>query len=581
MDRRKYKTKRFTAKGELDESIFNNIDFSGERKLIPPGEINEVLNVGEQFDLERERSKIYRFIFTISPLFSNPLMNVTSNNNWGPIGNNNNNTDGNSLSTLNNDIFKIDPYTDTFNYINNKYNNVYTYEESINKNLKEVNGWFGFNNPDFTSRDIKYYDMEPTRKRFDLNSNINKNWDFLLTYPSDIDKTHYVVDGGLLIVNGQSVNVGGKSMVALSTATNHGLNFNDNVTLTEMGNPLLNGTFNVEMLGLDDGSLKGNVFVINVDSNDVQGDLSPNFDNGRMRKNLNGQLSEYYLRKFSNMLLTKDDYEIYPLAFSNNIFNDQNYQLIINQDIDIADLKDNLGRPLSELYLTFIKRVDGNFFNNIDSGLDLEYLEGNLNNPKLSNVREIYNGSNTENLETNVNASATTFYGDLVEYNKLTIKEEVLSSVLHRFNTKNRESSSTLTTTQAAGGPRNEGYLYNPHHKVVIGRFSSYTELGPSGTTVGIPDYAEDLGDGRLLWRDYLPLGIPDGEGNVLDYPFLNGVNYIYENICFKTFRQDPFAVYGLYYFGGFDNNGNFDPPDPKGGNITDNFTINRGENAC
>jgi hypothetical protein len=576
MDRRKYRLKKFTSKKDNNKNSFVSVNFDGERKLLPPGEINHVIDVGEEFNKERNASTLYRLIFTINPIFSNPLFNVNSIGYLGTDFNNvSPNENNNSFATFDEDIFKMNAFDEILNDI--KYN----YKESVNINLTENDGWFGFYDPDVTKTGIcRFYDMEPTRKRFDLNSNVNKNWDILITYPYDSDDTHDSVNGGLLIINSRPVEVGGRAMIALATSTYHGLTTGDRVTLNNMSYLQLNGTFKVERLGLDNGDYKYNYFVIDVDPVGISNSLS-----GRLRRNYNGELSTYYLRKVKNLMLNKDDYEIYPLAFSNSVFNDQVFQLAITEDIDIAGLTDNLGRPLSELFITFIKtdsKVKNNpVFGKVKSGLDLEFINDNLTITTLSNIRRIHDGSNTPfqthiPLENNLTVNDNDYYLDVVEFNRLEQREIVLTDVLHRFNTINRE---TASSGSRPGGPRREGYLYKPHHRIKIKEFSLYVEQG-NEFTAGIPDYAADLGDGRYLWRDLLDIGVFDGEDDLLDYPFTNGTHYIHTNLCFKTMRQDPFNNYGLYYAGDLDEN-NYDPADPRGDSITDDYLINRSDDIC
>lgn len=57
----------------------------------------------------------------------------------------------------------------------------------------------------------------------------------------------------------------------------------------------------------------------------------------------------------------KNDFEnhIGKLAFSKNIYNDNITEIVFTDDIDFSVLKDNLGRPLSELYLTIFKSNHG------------------------------------------------------------------------------------------------------------------------------------------------------------------------------------------------------------------------------
>jgi hypothetical protein len=117
-----------------------------------------------------------------------------------------------------------------------------------------------------------------------------------------------------------------------------------------------------------------------------------------------------------------------------------------------------------------------------------------------------------------------------------------------------------------------------------IRQFSNYVESGDANT-IGIPDYAIDLGDGRWLWRDILDIGVNNGQETTLNYPFLNGAHYIYQNYCFPVRRQDPYGLYDLLYFGQENDNSGIptqlEPYDIIGSGLPDNFNINESENAC
>jgi hypothetical protein len=177
-------------------------------------------------------------------------------------------------------------------------------------------------------------------------------------------------------------------------------------------------------------------------------------------------------------------------------------------------------------------------------------------------------------LENDVTIDNADFYGDICEYSKFEAQETILQKVMHRFNTVDREATISKTITNGIiGGPRNEGYIYYPHQAMKIRQFSNYVEQGDNSTT-GIPEYAEDLGDGRYLWRDLLSIGISDGQGEILDYPFLNGSHYLYQNICVYTRRQDPFGFFGLQY-------SNSTPRDIGGDGISNNFVTKSGNDVC
>tara|TARA_R110000803_G_scaffold74903_3_gene139035 strand:+ start:15477 stop:17264 length:1788 start_codon:yes stop_codon:yes gene_type:complete len=593
-NRLKYKLRENLTKDDINQDTFLQVGFNSERKLLPVGEINHIVDVGVEFNKERNKSSLYRLQGTVSPLFSNPLMNVTTK----PIITTSSLSDstpnvGNGLDVFNLNFFTKDQTSSSVSpatFANPIGGVDLTYQQSLNTYLDEKEGWFGFSNPDITKSGFcEFTDIEPSRDRFDLNSSIDKNWELTVTYPYASDSGHTVVKGGLLITSAAAVTVGGKTMVALGTSTQHGLENGDRVRLTGMTSTY-NGDHTVKRLGLDNGDYLNNYFVIDI----IPVTTGIINSSARMKKLVSGEPSTYYLRKFKKMLTNKGDYEMYPLGFSRTIFSDINYQFIINEDIDVRydelgiERRDNLGRPLSEIYVTFIKTNSNNTFGPIKSGLDLEFIEGNLTDTKLSNVRRIHDGPTSwtgfnshETLpdENNITVDKDWFYGDVVEYNRFTLKETKLANVLHRFNTKNREDANSSTL---AKGPRREGYLYNPHHLFKIREFSLYIEQGDEKTG-GIPDYREYLGidDGRYLWRDLLDIGVYDGEGEELNYPFTNGTHYLHQNICFMTTRQDPFGQYDLYYQGNVSGSGTFDPPDPRGDGLTDNFIIKKGQDVC
>lgn len=108
------------------------------------------------------------------------------------------------------------------------------------------------------------------------------------------------------------------------------------------------------------------------------------------KKVVNDIECDYYVRIFSRLPNfkfasgdTSNEYEIYRdrggynmidtysgheyefenhisrLAFAKNIYTDEIGEVVFTDDINIANIKDNLGRPLSELYLTIIKNNAG------------------------------------------------------------------------------------------------------------------------------------------------------------------------------------------------------------------------------
>lgn len=585
-----YKLNKETSKGSANKDSFFNVNLESETKLLPPDKINKIVNLYDVFSSERNSSSRYRIINTILPVFSNVLFNISGNKGSLNFNDQNGitNTKPYGWETFDGFTFKNDPFDNDYVSFSDL-----TYEESVNKHLKEVNGWFGFYDPDYRKHGFcTFYDLEPKRTRFDLNSNLsNRNWEITITYPYANDEQHHLVYGGLLITTSESRTLGGVPMISLGTAVPHNLNIGDTVRITDMNNFYMNGDFTVLGLGLENGDSKETFFVINIDPTIAV--TGPLFTTGRMKRLYYGNEVKYYFRKFkkikgydTQLELTRDDYECYPLSFSKNIYDDQNYQVVFNDDIDVSDLKDNLGRPLSELYLTIIKTNSKSFFTRIVSGVDLENKLGNVSTStnddlSVSNIRKMHTISlplapfqSHTPLENNVLITNNDFYGDICEYSKYEAQETILSPVTHRFNTIDRETTIVRPISNGViNGPRVEGYMYQPHHRLKIRQFSNYVEQGDS-SVVGIPEYAEYLGDDKYLWRDLLDIGYNDGQEETLDYPFLNNAHYLYNNICFVTKRQDPFGNYGLLYTKDY-------PRDITGDGIGNKFTIKNSGDVC
>ena len=559
MDRReKHILRSQLSKESVNTNTYINLQINGKEKLLPPDEILKVLDIGEQFNTERQNSTFYRICGKIDPIISNVLFNVTGPNN--------------SWEIFDNPIFKsasLDEDQDL------------SYAESIKKHLREIDGWYGYFDPVLNNAGLnKFFDMEPKRERFsfvpdttNIVNNLVKNWELTITYPYASDKTHYLVDGGLLIIEKREAIVGGKEMTALAVPLSHNL-LNESTVRLKGTNK--DGLYEVKRLGLDNGDFKENYFCIDTDFSSLQIG-----NNSRFVKVFKDIDCEYYFRKFkkiktkSTSVIEQDDYEIYKLAFSENIFADAVAQFVFNEDIDVSDLTDNLGRPLSELFLTIVKTDSNDIFTIVASGIespDISELNSVSSNPHfidLPIIQKITNQSNSyKPLEANVKIGNNDFYGDIVEYNIATLEETVIAPVKHRFNTINREANGNSIVT----GPRPEGYYYNAHSLIRIRDFSTYIEQGTS-TTANMPDYKVDLGDGRFIWRDLLDIGATDLKVDVLNYPFVNGCHYLYQNFIFDVKRQDPFDNWDLYH-------SSF-PADPIGNAMDNNFRVNISDDVC
>lgn len=159
------------------------------------------------------------------------------------------------------------------------------------------------------------------------------------------------------------------------------------------------------------------------------------------------------------------DKEQYPLAFSNTIYHDGVSQIVFTDSIEFDKLTDNLGRPISEIYVTIIKRNQGHdlwykrnksdsemkeieyshCFGNVCSGLNIHTEKADNNALKkdrleVGDVTQLSNEKEDYILNNDITNLATEkFYGDVVELNQAKVEETVLGDVYFRFNTEQRE----------------------------------------------------------------------------------------------------------------------------------------------
>jgi len=432
-------------------------------------------------------------------------------------------------------------------------NNLYVYimddiisfPSAITNSLIEYDGWVGFRNP---SKIITYtqatstspytketsalsflvnknncdiIDMFPTREMFSFNPivsgestngfSMEYNWNYIITYPFESYYDHFLVQSDningipILYVSFLSVGDTGNTfsipVLQIQTAYNNGLNFDDTI---EIETQTIKRTYKVTKI-IDS-------YTFNVRNDNVL--TLTDFNKSRLRRIVSGIRSEYYIRKFRKLPNWKFESEeitlnniddklgsnninftnsSYGLSFASNIYDDKINQTVFTDSLDIKYLTDNLGRPLTELYLTIIKNSDKNatyqqYWGDISSGFELQDLiDNNLwfspadLNTFISNYPSIFylhnlqknGGSNVvlpsltaslpyilsvntitvntdttqpilkfpvspNSLDSNVNDIEIS--GDIVEFNKYTMNEIVLAPVMYRFNTATRES---------------------------------------------------------------------------------------------------------------------------------------------
>lgn len=448
-----------------------------------------------------------------------------------------------------------------------------TFFESIENNLSEENGWFGFINKstipvknysdaiinkcmnDYEAGD--FVDMYPDRTLFSFVPKYNKyrnrvepNWDYCITYPFSSDTRNYLIQNTGLTINGIKAKYADNALdldnlqtsVTFKVFLKHNLNVGDYVTLSFIYD---DNTFKetkqlrVYGVGVDEEDKEHYFSIKTVQLLNELFDDSNNFiipKEVRVRKCENGVECKYYLRKFKKLA----DYNssLNKLAFSQNAYSDPVAQIVFTEDINTEGLVDNLNRPLSEVFLTIVKRNKGwekwystsqttntedvefsHCFGKVTSGYDLPDDEEvkNYNIHRLHNITtpHLNISVSPSPLESNIKIeNIDEVFGDIVEFSPSKLKETVLSDVCYRFNTAQREIKLTpyrdfkfqeiskdqyegteqevndisFLSDVNSGKPNNkrivnanllpEGYYYKAHYGVKLREFSEEVNEG-------------------------------------------------------------------------------------------------------
>ena len=429
-----------------------------------------------------------------------------------------------------------------------------------------------------------------------LDNDKHPNYLLKLTYPQSSRDDIELINGlplseGIPIMEIQKVRMNGRDYTSFRTPINHGLSKGDTIRLKHVSiNNSNRTTFSVQRLGDDSNSNQFRMFVIDIDPSDV----TISVGQSTVNRIVNGFNSQYYVRVFSGLTETYLDYDLYPAGYATNYYEDQKVAFNFIKDIDIENVKDNLGRPLSEIFLTIIKNNDDANLSDIrtqywidkqsEKGLSTDFwvpIRGGFDIGKIEdttlqyNIKAINDNEYPQTHFQNIDESDKSFIGDIVEYNEYELLERILENSYHWINTVYRENYSLFGPPLALGADlinpegdsdppqppqdKKEGYVYQPHNRIIIKEYSSYIESGVPGEVINIPDYAVStyISTGNTTnvdvkikeskrWRDMLSVGFMDGAGRGVDYPFESGAHYIFADTRFYLRRQDPACNYNF-----------------------------------
>jgi len=549
----------------INEEI--NINIDNTTKPLPLGDVEHTVNTFEQYEKERAESTKYRFYGVVNPMVCNMLYNdnvFILSGNTGIVG----------KKISSDSIFEKDGWYGSFYELND--------DDKFNDNKSSL---------------CQFTPFDPGYERLNiLDTDGQQNYMLKITYPyakkDDItlveNNSGITISNGIPVIEKLIINIHDRSYTGFKTPINHGLSEGDEIKMYNFtdvtGDLVLSAkTISIFKLGDQTNDEKERVFVIDISPTDIDINLGVS----TIKRSVNDVESEYYVRSFSALTTDEVDYDIYPAAFGVNYFNDDVAAFYFKNDIDIKDIRDNLGRPLSELFLTIIKQdedldptninhlywlnqqsgltptINKRFWTEIKGGYDTEKHELVNYNIRAVGSNPDISPTYTQEYFDPIDESDTLFDGDIVEYNSNDLIERKLEDIYHRINTIYRENYSSINTEALTGFTSydlKEGYIYTPHKKIQIRSFSEFIEEGDSIDTIGIPDYAtlkysadtQPLSTGpietiplstisrKYKWRDLLDIGFIDSGGNGVNYPFESGAHYIHMTTRFYLQRQDP-----------------------------------------
>jgi hypothetical protein len=551
-------------------------------KPIPLNDIDTTVSQYEQFEKERKESTKYRFYGVVKPVVTNVLFNENIKiylKEPKPLPNAIPLPQIAAKTIMSNSIFEKDGWVGSYN-------------DEPNENEIQFN--------DNKSALCEFFPFDPGYDRLKmLDSDGASNYLFKLVYPfstKDItlvkNNLNISLKDGVPIIDQFTIILNGRQYIGFRTPMNHGLNVGDRIRLFNFVDNTPNNTLNLNTqlyrvfkLGNQVNDNKLRTFVIDVNPSDINITIGVS----TIKRSVNGKLSSYYVRQFKSLTSSDyKDYDLYPAAYGVTYFNDEVVAFNFKNDIDVSSLVDNLGRPVTEIYLSIIKNDnDSNptslntqywlqqqqnlippyntrFWTKISAGYDLE----NNNNVNY-NIRSYGDTNYVGSLYyENIDESDDVFDGDIVEYNESELLERRMENLYHRVNTVYREFLNSIYSTYSQDsnkGNKKEGYIYSPFNLIKIREFSNYInpvvnlqvvidrynitnplEINKLRKSFQIPNYATEIAPNSFKWRDLLDIGEIDNSGAGVDYPFESGAHYIYLDKRFYFQRQDPPCEFSL-----------------------------------
>lgn len=298
------------------------------------------------------------------------------------------------------------------------------------------------------------------------------------------------------------------------------------------------------------------------------------------RKNITGTTSTYYVHKHKTLTLEKD-YILDKVGFESPIWENEKKLLFENSSGEndvlvernrmeslvydfkspfvLTGLTNNLGYTPTDVYVTVVF-INGNGFfeyppkvgwkfNFHDSWID-EHFDGDSSVEKTIPVTAFTKTINSITYSFTGGTElpiGTILNGAFVEYNETELKERVVSDAYHRIsnpvNVFDYGQDGDTSGFSGASATNLFGLYYQPHHMIKLRQLSPYIETSTTKDVFNIPQNARYSEDEKLWrWRDLYDHGFIDPEGFGTNYPYINNIHYVKNDINFYLRNENLYT---------------------------------------
>jgi hypothetical protein len=544
------------------------------------------VNLAQLFDDERQKSTVFRPTCKFQLLYEN---SYTGSTNYTPLENNLYYINETQSLILQCDANPDDVYWEgflqyhEFDFIRSDYD--------VSGYTQPPNSHINFMSKSASSYNWNFFVSYPF-------TGVNKTLQYYNPIINSYN-TWQAKDGIPFRIKSVTATTNGNPLIQFICPVKHGLSVGEYANL-KIPTDNFNQTFQIFELG--DGLPGNDEYIFSIYNIGFTGGTFSDNKTGTFKRVINPEnsadtTSKYYVLRHK-ILTNVEDYVLVNAGFERNIFGfkkkfesavftpnknkrvsfkegAQSYTLSFNKDIDINSLRDNQKRPISELYITTVwKGYFGLTFGvAADNGLYFGLKQGHdfnlpTTNQGLPNDWWSLNTSESNFVDKNnqpyplrsllVNNTlpftmsggpgngpilfkymeslkeGDILDGDFCEWNELEQTERVISEINHKF------TFNPSVFDISSVNPQNQlGYYYKPHNKIKIRAFSDYIETANVNNVEDAPDYAYFSSTyNSLIWRDIYNYGFKDRENNGVDYPFLNGKHYPFENFIFRIIPE-------------------------------------------